>query len=98
MHIIHNYLQHLNHPKSPAETTSKKSQKHSIIGPIINRENYLISPTKYKAYQIMQTNSLGKYFAELNDNTDAKHLYPNVCFLEFIKTQKQVLIYVLNKK
>ena len=94
---MHNYLQHLNHSKSPIKTPSKKSQ-NTLIEPIINHENYLISSTKYKAYQIIKTDSLGKYFAELNDNTDAKHLYPNVCFLEFIKTQKQVLIYVLNKK
>jgi len=25
-HIMHNYLLHLNHSESPAETTSKKSQ------------------------------------------------------------------------
>ena len=37
----------------------------------------------------MQTGSLGKYFAELNDNTNAKHLYLKVRFLEFIKTQRQ---------
>ena len=36
--------------------------------------------------------SLGLYFAELNDSTNAKYLYPKMCFLEFIKTQKQQLI------
>jgi len=82
---MHNYLQHLNHSESPVETPSKKSQ-NTLIGPIIDHRYYLISPTKYKTYRIIQTDSLGKYFAELNDNTNAKHLYSKICFLEFIKT------------
>ena len=55
-------------------------------------EIYLISFTKYKAYRTIQMDSLGLYFAELNDSTNAKYLYPKMCFLEFIKTQKQQLI------
>ena len=37
-----------------------------------------------ETYRIIQTNSLGKYFAELINNTKARNLYPK-CFLEFIK-------------
>ena len=86
---MHNYLQHLNNSESSAKTPSKMSQNTLKIGPIINHGNYLISSQKYIAYRIIQTDLLGKYFAELNNNTNAKHLYPKVYFLEFIKTQTQ---------
>ena len=51
-------------------------------------EIYLISSTKYKAYRTIQTDSLVKYLAKLNDSTNAKYIYPKMCFLEFIKTQR----------
>ena len=50
---------------------------------------YLISSTKYKSYRVIQTDSLELYFAELNNNTDAGHLYPKICFLEFIEAHRQ---------
>ena len=58
------------------------------MGPIINHENYLISSTKYKSYCIIQTDSLRLYFAEQNANTNAKHLYPKICFLEFYQNSE----------
>ena len=64
MHIMHNYLQYLNHFESSAETPFKwfqntlKKDLKSIM------EIYLISSTKYKTYRTIQMDSLGLYFAK----------------------------------